>query len=99
MGRSGPDYRGELVSGYSCMGVCCSISRQALILRRRQTQQSGSLAAKTMVSAPQTAHLAAFFRRSGEIDCFACSNSLGWNHRLDFCWQFTSHLEPSLLSL
>src|SRR6185369_18055914 len=38
-----------------------------------QTQQSCSLAARAMVSAPHTEHLHAFFRRSGEIDCFACS--------------------------
>jgi hypothetical protein len=48
------------------------MSRQALILRRRHTQHSGSELAMA-VSAPQTEHLAAFFRRSVEIDCFACS--------------------------
>jgi len=56
------------------MGACCSISRQALILRRRQTQQSCSLDAKAIVSAPQTEQLHAFFRRSGDMDCLACSS-------------------------
>lgn len=56
------------------MGACCSISRQALILSRRQTQQSCSLDASTRVSAPHTEHLQAFFKRSGEMDCLACSS-------------------------
>ena len=30
------------VATYSCTGICCSISRQALIFRRRQTQHRGS---------------------------------------------------------
>jgi hypothetical protein len=52
------------------------MSRQALILRRRQTQHSGSEPA-IAVSAPQTEHLVVFFRRSVEIDCFACSRISG----------------------
>ena len=78
MGRSGQHDRGQFVTQsrtrYSCIGACCSISRHALILSRRHTQQSGSLEARTMVSAPQTEHLHAFLRRSGEMDCFACSS-------------------------
>jgi hypothetical protein len=57
---------------YSWAGICCSISRQALILRRRHTQHSGSVAA-IAVSAPQTEHLTALVRRSGEMARFACS--------------------------
>ena len=56
------------------MGACCSISRQALILSRRQTQHSGSLPPKTIVSAAHTEHFAAFLKRSVDIDCFACSS-------------------------
>ena len=55
------------------MAACCSISRQALIFSLRQTQQRGSLPIIAVVSALHTEHLAAFFRRSGEMDCFACS--------------------------
>src|ERR1022692_2014602 len=62
--------------GYSWAGICCSISRQALILRRRQTQQRGSLAT-VEVSAPQTEQIAGFFRRSGENARFACSRISG----------------------
>ena len=40
---------------YSCAGICCSISFQALIFKRRQTQQSGS-SPGIEVSAPQTEH-------------------------------------------
>ena len=58
-------HRGERLKVYSCAGICCSISRQALIFKRRQTQHSGSAAAM-VVSAPHTEHLAAFLRRSGE---------------------------------
>jgi hypothetical protein len=49
------------------------MSRHALIFRRRHTQHSGSPAASTVVSALQTMHLAAFLKRSEEMDCFACS--------------------------
>jgi hypothetical protein len=49
------------------------MSRQALILRRRHTQQSGSVA-DAEVSPPQTEHLADFFSLSAEIACFACSS-------------------------
>ena len=63
-------------SRYSWAGICCSISRQALTLRRRQTQQSGSVD-PIVVSAPQTEHKTTFFRRSVEIDCFACSRIWG----------------------
>jgi hypothetical protein len=51
------------------------MSRQALIFKRRQTQQTqhnGSLP-KALVSLPQTEHLQSFLRRSGETDNFACS--------------------------
>src|ERR1035437_2504284 len=62
---------------YSCAGICCSLSCQALILRRRQTQHSGSPPASE-ASAPQTEHFAAFVSRSGEMERLACSNnSLG----------------------
>src|ERR1017187_8201525 len=57
---------------YSWAGICCSISRQALILRRRHTQHNGSVAAM-VVSAPQTEHLTTLLRRSGEMARFACS--------------------------
>ena len=57
---------------YSWAGICCSISRQALIFSRRQTQHKGS-AATMVVSAPQTEHLTALVRRSGEIARLACS--------------------------
>jgi hypothetical protein len=59
---------------YSWAGICCSISFQALILRRRHTQHKGSSPALE-VSAPHTEHGAAFLSsRSGETDRFACSN-------------------------
>ena len=53
-----------------------SISRQALILRRRQTQQSGSPEALA-VSPPHTEHFAGFFNRTGEMERFACSRISG----------------------
>ena len=68
---------------YSWAGICCSMSRQALILRRRHTQHSGSEPA-TAVSAPQTEHFVVFFRRSVEIDCFACSRISGAMMGSDF---------------
>src|ERR1019366_4897594 len=58
---------------YSCIGICCSISRQTLIFSLRHTQHSGSPAARTVVSAPHTEHFSTFLRRSGETDCFAIS--------------------------
>src|ERR1700722_5016026 len=58
------------------MGICCSISRQALILSRRHTQHSGSSPA-LIVSALQTEHLVAFLIRSAETARFASSRSSG----------------------
>ena len=69
---------------YSCTGICCSISRQALIFSRRHTQQSGS-SPPAVVSAPHTEHATAFFSRSGEIDRFACSRISGDMTVLGFC--------------
>jgi ATP-binding cassette, subfamily F, member 3 len=62
----------ERTNAYSWAGICCSISRQALILSRRHTQHNGSAAAM-VVSAPQTEHLTALLKRSGEMARFACS--------------------------
>src|ERR1035437_9990494 len=67
-------YPALLLPAYSCIGICCSISRQALIFSLRHTQHSGSPAAATVVSAPHTEHLSAFLRRPGETDFFACSS-------------------------
>ncbi len=61
---------------YSWAGICCSISRQALIFRRRQTQHKGSFPA-LVVSAEQTEHLASLVMRSGETDRLACSSRSG----------------------
>ncbi|SPF39957.1 hypothetical protein SBA4_2460007 [Candidatus Sulfopaludibacter sp. SbA4] len=61
---------------YSCAGICCSISRHALIFKRRHTQQSGS-PTPLAVSAPHTEQTGPFFRLSGEIDRFACSRISG----------------------
>ena len=52
------------------------MSRQALIFKRRQTQQSGSAPA-SVVSAPQTVHLEPFRMRSTEMARFACSSIWG----------------------
>src|SRR6266852_2414781 len=52
------------------------MSRQALILRRRQTQQSCSAAA-SVTSAPQTVHLVTLLALSGEMDRLACSRISG----------------------
>jgi len=68
------------------MGICCSISRHALILSRRHTQQSGSPAATTVVSALHTEHFSTFLRRSGETDFFACSNMSGGTTRSILAW-------------
>jgi hypothetical protein len=60
---------------YSCIGAWCSMSRQALIFRRRQTQHSGS-SEPSAVSDPQTKHLTGgFFARSVEMDWHASSNN------------------------
>ena len=62
---------------HSCAGIWgCSMSRQALILRRRHTQQSGSLPTAD-VSPPHTEHFTVCLRRSGEIESFACSRISG----------------------
>ncbi len=71
-GAAGKRGAKKLLKHYSWAGICCSISRHALILSRRQTQHRGSGAA-IVVSAPQTEHLTAFVKRSGEIARFACS--------------------------
>lgn len=74
------------------------MSRQALILRRRQTQQSGSSPAIT-VSAPHTEHFATFLRWSAVIDRFACSRiSAGITGSALGC-TFRLILVPSLVSL
>jgi hypothetical protein len=84
---------------YSCAGICCSISRQALILRRRQTQHSGS-ATPVAVSAPQTEHRTAFFNPSGEIDRFACSRISGEITGSGFVCTFRlMRCPPALVSL
>jgi len=73
--RIGSDSRREqetLGRNYSWAGICCSISRHALIFRRRQTQHNGSSAA-IVVSAPQTEHFTVLVRRSGEMARRACS--------------------------
>ena len=66
-----PRWRAD--AAYSWAGICCSMSRQALILRRRHTQHSGSLP-PVEVSPPQTVQRAGFFSRSGEMASFACSS-------------------------
>ena len=76
------------------MGICCSISRQALIFSLRQTQQSGSPAARPVVSAPQTEHFSTFFSRSGEMDLLRLFQHVGWNHRLGFWLDLTFHETP-----
>jgi hypothetical protein len=57
---------------YSWTGICCSLSRHALIFKRRQTQQSGS-SEVIVVSAPQTEHFTTGLVRSGDIERFASS--------------------------
>src|SRR5579871_3333588 len=52
------------------------MSCQALILRRRHTQQSSS-AVPSATSAPQTAHLATLLALSGEMERLACSRISG----------------------
>lgn len=54
----GASGHGERRLGYSCMAAWPSTSRQALIFRRRQTQQSSSVE-NGATSAPQTTHFAA----------------------------------------
>jgi hypothetical protein len=61
---------------YSWAGICCSTSRQALILSLRHTQQSGS-AAPEGVSAPHTTHLTGALPRSGAIERLALSRISG----------------------
>ena len=61
---------------YSCAGICCSTSRQALILSLRHTQQSGS-AAPEGVSAEHTTHLTGALPRSVVSERFALSRISG----------------------
>ena len=68
------------------MGICCSISRHALIFNRRQTQHSGSPTARTVVSAPHTEHFSGLLRRSGETDFFANSNRSAGTTGSGFVW-------------
>ena len=72
---------------YSWAGICCSMSRQALILRRRQTQQSGSEPVPG-ASAPHTVHLESFFNRSGKAERLACSRSSAGTMGATFGWIF-----------
>jgi hypothetical protein len=51
-------------AGYSWTAAWLSVSRQALILRRRQTQQSSSVE-KGATSSPHTTHLPGFLDRAG----------------------------------
>ena len=44
-----------------------------------------------MVSAPHTEHLHGFLRRSGEIDCFACSSISAGMTGSDFNWRLAFH--------
>ena len=88
-----------VAQAYSCIGICCSISRQALILSLRQTQQSGSPAARTVVSALHTEHFSSFFRRSGETDFFACSNRPAGTTCSGFGWILRFIRTPIPLSL
>jgi hypothetical protein len=69
------------------------MSRQALIFKRRQTQQSGSAAASA-VSAPQTVHLEPFGMRSAEMARLACSRIWGGttNSNLGFDFRFIERL-------
>src|ERR1035437_7868736 len=71
---------------YSCIGICCSISRHALIFSLRHTQHSGSPAARTVVCAPHTEHFSTFLRRSGETDFFACSSRSAGTTGSGFGW-------------
>jgi len=75
MGNRGEFNRGEPLTAeaYSCIGICCSISRQALIFSRRQTQHNGS-ALTSGVSLPQTPHFVTFLRLSVEIERLASSS-------------------------
>lgn len=74
-------------AAYSWAGICCSMSRQALILRRRQTQQSGSEPVPG-ASAPHTVHLESFFNRSGKAERLACSRSSAGTMGATFAWIF-----------
>jgi hypothetical protein len=66
---------------YSCADICWSVSRQALIFKRRQTQQRSSSAGWGPVSgvqeAPHTAHRFAAMGRSPSTDFLAISNISG----------------------
>jgi hypothetical protein len=60
---------------YSCAEACWSESRQALIFKRRQTQQSSSSGdcevAEEAQAEPQTAHFLWGAGRTASIDFFA----------------------------
>jgi hypothetical protein len=62
----------SLALDYSCAGICCSLSRQALIFKRRQTQQSCSGSSED-VSAPHTVHFRVFFNWSFDKERLAFS--------------------------
>src|ERR1019366_1082440 len=90
---------------YSCIGICCSISRHALIFSLRPPQQSGPPAAATVVSAPHTEHFSAFLRRSGDTDFFACSSRSAGTTGSGLTWilrfigsQFHFHYDRKQLS-
>jgi hypothetical protein len=91
---------------YSCAGICCSLSRHALILRRRQTQQSASSPTPAL-SPPQTEQARTFFTLSGEIEFFASSSisagttgsGLGWIFRLTVSPDLTMTESPLLNNL
>src|SRR5579863_1762640 len=61
---------------YSCAGICCSTSRQALIFSRRHTQHSCS-APPAGVSAAHTTHLTGALPRSVASERFAFSRISG----------------------
>jgi hypothetical protein len=80
------------------MGACCSMSRQALIFKRRQTQQSGSDPASVVV-APQTVHLEPFRMRSAETARFACSRIWGETTGSNLGFNFLFMWRPLFLTM
>ena len=76
------------------MGICCSISRQALIFKRRHTQQRGSLPT-VVVSPPHTEHFATLVvSLSLEIDRLACSSRSAGTTGSGLPWIFLFILDP-----
>lgn len=73
---NGPLQRSTLVEGYSLSGSCISTSRQALIFRRRHTQQRSSDSLLAPAS-PQTLQSNVFRAEGSKTIFLAESNNLG----------------------